>query len=134
MGKAGAAGGRKGLAQDFGEATRRVIYNRLNKHRASIDNAVNLEVGDFHARWLIVEPIWIPLTESILINRSACVWNSVLDGFGNNDPGKERASGQRTRWDTVHPGRHYAVGAPGRKQDTAESLVQDAQTWIAQRI
>ena len=44
---------------------------------------------------LSVDDIWIPLTESLLIERFKLVWNRVLDGFGNQDPGKER-NGKRS--------------------------------------
>jgi hypothetical protein len=36
------------------------------------------------------------------------VWNRVLDGFGNHTPGAGRFKQQRSRWDTLHPGRSWA--------------------------
>lgn len=50
----------------------------------------------------------IPLGESLLIERFQPLWNVVVDGFGNHDPGSGRYSGQRPLWDMVHPGRPWA--------------------------
>lgn len=33
----------------------------------------------------------------------------VLDGFGIHDPGKGRHRGKRSLWDTLHPGRKFAL-------------------------
>lgn len=37
------------------------------------------------------------------------LWNMLLDGFGNHDPGKGRYKQQRAPWDMVHPGRPWAA-------------------------
>lgn len=133
VGKAIPSGGRKGTVA-LGSVTGKYLYNRLNEHAETLVAATNLGVQDFYARWLVVEPIWIPLTETLMINRSACVWNAVVEGFGNHDPGKNRHGGQRTKWDTMHPGRWWAEkGTPSTKW-TVETLTQESQTWITQRI
>ncbi len=36
------------------------------------------------------------------------VWNRALDGFGNKDPGRRRATQYRSPWDLLHPGRRFA--------------------------
>lgn len=107
VGKAVPAGARKGgvgMDVEHGLALR----NRLNEHAESISAAKNLELSDFHCRFLVVDDIWIPLTESLLIERFKPVWNRVLDGFGNHDPGKGRHSGKMPPWDCLHPGRAWA--------------------------
>jgi hypothetical protein len=48
------------------------------------------------------------LGESLLIQRHRPVWNSVIDGFGNHDPGAGRRKGAMPSWDTLHPGRSWA--------------------------
>ncbi len=68
----------------------------------------NLDLADFSCRHLVVEDIWIPLGEALLIERFQPLWNVVVDGFGNHDPGAGRHSGQRPLWDVVHPGRPWA--------------------------
>jgi hypothetical protein len=102
VGKADPPGGRKGLNV---ATTSRKLYERLSEHRRSVTQASNLAVEDFYFRWLVVEPIWVPLGEAILLQKFSPVWNSVLDGFGNHDPGSGRVDGELSLWDTLHPGR-----------------------------
>ena len=107
VGKAVPAGARKGglgLNVDHGLA----LYNRLNEHSESVKAAENLNLEDFRCRFLVVDDIWIPLAESLMIARFSPVWNRVLDGFGNHDPGRGRYSGKMPFWDCVHPGRSWA--------------------------
>lgn len=107
VGKAVPAGARKGgfsLSVDHGKA----LLNRLYDHADSIDAAENLDIEDFSCRFLVVDDIWIPLAESLLIEKFAPVWNRVLDGFGNHDPGRGRHAGKRSPWDCIHPGREWA--------------------------
>jgi len=119
IGKAVPAGARKGglgLDVEHGQA----LYKRLSEHAESIKAAQNLEISDFHCRFLVVDDIWIPLAESMLIERFAPVWNRVLDGFGNHDPGKGRHQGMVPQWDTLHPGRVWAA----RLQPCSQSVEQ----------
>lgn len=105
-GKAIPAGARKG-----GRAPRPrglALYRRLVEHGASCAHATNLDIEDFSCRYLVVEDIWIPLGESLLIERFQPLWNRVIDGFGNHDPGGGRHAGQRPLWDVLHPGRPWA--------------------------
>ena len=44
----------------------------------------------------------------MLIERFQPVWNRVLDGFGNHDPGKGRYNQQKSPWDCLHNGRPWA--------------------------
>lgn len=107
VGKAVPAGARKGgmgLDVDHGMA----LFKRLSEHSESVTDAENLNLQDFRCRFLVVDDIWIPLAESLMIEKFAPVWNRVLDGFGNHDPGKGRHSGKMPYWDCVHPGREWA--------------------------
>ena len=106
-GKAVPEGARKGglgLDVPLGE----FLYKRLKEHRKSIEAANNLSIAHFYCRFLVVDDIWIPLGESLLIERTRPLWNIVLDGFGNHDPGGGRYNQQRSAWDVVHPGRQWA--------------------------
>jgi hypothetical protein len=85
-----------------------VLYNRLAEHAESIQAARNLSVEDFACRYLVVDDIWIPLGESLLIEMFSPIWNHLVDGFGNHDPGKGRYQQQRAPWDVLHPGRNWA--------------------------
>lgn len=107
VGKAIPKGGRKGgISADAGKGT--ALRDRLRQHAASIEQATNLELGDFHCRCLVVDDIWIPLGENMLIEIFQPIWNIVIDGFGNKDPGNRRATQYRSPWDVLHPGRLFA--------------------------
>lgn len=84
------------------------LHRRLTEHATSIEQARNLDLADFACRWLVLEPVWIGLTEQILIERYAPVWNNVVKGFGNHHQGRSRVGQQRSQWDTLHPGRPWA--------------------------
>ena len=107
VGKAVPPGARKGnfgLNIDPGQA----LYKRLKEHAESIRQTSNLNIKDFHCRYIVVDDIWIPLGEALLIARFSPIWNKIIDGFGNHDPGKGRYQQLRSRWDTLHPGRSWA--------------------------
>lgn len=108
VGKAVPEGARKGgLGLDYPAG--RVLFKRLTEHAKSIEQATNLNSGDFSCRHLIVDDIWIPLGESLLIERFRPLWNLAVDGFGNHDPGGRRAAQNISPWDVLHPGRPWAV-------------------------
>ena len=108
VGKAVPPGARKG---GFGldETPSDVLYRRLKEHADSIQPATNLKLEDFHCRFLVVDDIGIPLGEALLITMYSPLWNRLLDGFGNHDPGAGRYNQQRSPWDVVHPGRAWAA-------------------------
>lgn len=85
------------------------LHKRLKEHAESVNAATNLELDAFYCRFLVVEDIWIPLGESLLIAKFAPVWNSVVTGFGNHNPGSGRHAGARPLWDQLHPGRPWAL-------------------------
>lgn len=122
VGKAVPAGARKGNI-GFSENQGKALFNRLSEHAESIIAAQNLAIGDFTCRYIAVDDIWIPLAETILIDLFKPVWNVVVDGFGNHDPGKGRHRQQRSAWDTIHPGRAWAARLePNRR--TKEEIEQ----------
>ncbi|MCD4728885.1 MAG: Eco29kI family restriction endonuclease [Pirellulales bacterium] len=108
VGKAIPAGARRG-GLGLGTSPGRALYNRLAKHADSIRQAENLDLVDFACRYLVVDDIWIPLGESLLIHKFSPIWNTCLDGFGNHDPGAGRYKQQRSPWDMIHPGRAWAM-------------------------
>lgn len=116
VGKAVPPGARKGgfgLNSDPKEA----LYKRLKEHAESIAQSENLELRDFYCRYLVVDDIWIPLGESLLIANFSPIWNQIIDGFGNHDPGSGRYNQLRSRWDTLHPGRKWALKCKERPED-----------------
>lgn len=130
VGKAVPAGARKGghgLDAEPGMA----LFNRLCDHAKSISEADNLEADSFFCRFLAVDDIWIPLAESLLIERFSPLWNRVLDGFGNHDPGKGRYNQQKSPWDTLHPGRIWANKLQPNASDK-QTIVAQVASFISQ--
>ena len=107
VGKAVPRGRRKGGILS-GDKQNRALSTRLVQHAKSIKEATNLDLDDFQCRYLVVDDIWIPLGESLLIERYAPLWNKLIDGFGNHDPGSGRRNQARSPWDVLHPGRPWA--------------------------
>lgn len=128
VGKAVPAGGRRGNL-DLSVSPGTVLLNRLSEHHDSVDQAENLNIEDFSCRFLVVDDIWIPLAESLLIRRFRPLWNSVLDGFGNHDPGSGRYNQQKSPWDCVHPGRSWAKHLRPNATDT-QQFVERIQQFM----
>ena len=104
-GKAIPPGSRRG---GEGDVTAPALQRRIREHQRSIEQASNLDVKDFKYRYLAIVPTWINLAERFIIQHYQPVWNACLDGFGDHDPGSGRYSGERSWWDTLHPGRSWA--------------------------
>lgn len=127
VGKAVPAGARKGGGT--GLIGGRPLFCRLAEHAESIRAVESLNIDDFSCRFLVVDDIWIPLGESLLIARYAPVWNALIDGFGNHDPGSGRYNGMRPRWDVLHPGRGWAVKCKERLEE-ASTIARDVETYL----
>lgn len=91
------------------------LHERLREHAGSIDRAKNLRLQDFVCRYLVVTPLWITMAERFLIEHYRPIWNVVLDGFGNHDPGSGRYKGVITWSDALHPGRTWAAKLEQRR-------------------
>jgi hypothetical protein len=114
VGKAARKGGRKGgFLSDIPPG--KALYNRLVQHHAqSITEAQNLEIDDFFCRYLLTEEVFMPLCESLLIDRYTPIWNTVIEGFGIKVTGKNREQ-QISPWDILHPGRRGRGVKPNKK-------------------
>ncbi len=119
VGRAMPAGGRTGLV-GLDASPGRKLYERLRQHHNSVKTVKSLDERDFRCRYLVVDDIWIPLAERLLIGHYRPLWNGVVDGFGIHAPGGTpggttgRAGQQKSAWDTLHPGRAFAKGRPTR--------------------
>lgn len=121
----GARRGNFGLGVDPGAA----LFSRIRQHASSVDQVENLDLSDFWCRFLVVDDIWIPLGENLLIAKYAPLWNRLVDGFGNHDPGSGRYDQQRSRWDVLHPGRSWAMRCRERPE-TKEQLIIEVSTYL----
>ncbi len=128
VGKAIPVGGRKGTALPDTSKSK-ALFNRLREHADTIAATANLDLADFTCRHLVVDDIWIPLGESLLITQFSPLWNSLVDGFGNHDPGAGRYKGLRPRWDVLHPGRLWAEKCQPR-QETEQNIQGDIEEFL----
>lgn len=106
-----------------------ILYQRLREHIRSIQQAANLQVSDFRCQFMIlggVESDLVVPVEAELIRRCRPLWNSVIDGFGNHDPGSGRYNQARSEWDVLHPGRLWAARLTGEspRLEDVEAKVQ----------
>jgi Eco29kI restriction endonuclease len=106
VGKAVPAGGRKGLTDQTRRT--RALWKRVDEHRDSVEQTEDLAAADFAVRYLVADELFIPMAERLMIRGFAPVWNLVVDGFGNHDPGAKRRDGARPPWDELHPGRWWS--------------------------
>lgn len=118
--------------QTVTEQTNQDPWGRIKSHRESISQAENLELDDFSIKFLALAPVWVPLAEVISIRDNTPVWNTILDGFGCHASGRGRGTLQRSKWDTLHPGRPWA--AKLRENPVSrEQLEDEALTFLRQR-
>jgi len=92
------------------------LHHRLREHSNSIAHASNLNPKDFMCRFVIFEgdgSDMISTVEAALIKITRPLWNTVVDGFGNHDPGKGRYEQALSGWDVIHPGRPWAEKCKG---------------------
>jgi hypothetical protein len=125
VGKAVHAGSRKG-GEGFDTPHGYSLCKRLEEHGDSIKAVTNLKFSDFRCRWLVVDEVFIPLGESMLISHFRPLWNLVVDGFGNHPPGKGRIHGKKPMWDVLHPGRKWAdeLGASVTRADVLARIAE----------
>lgn len=131
VGKADPPGGRKGGLPDT-LSVAASLRNRLMKHGRTIASADNLNVDHFFCRFLLVNHLWLDLAENMMITRFAPIWNTLIDGFGNNDPGKGRYAQLVSRWDVLHPGRSWAVRCAPR-QETVDTISREVADYLRSR-
>jgi len=132
VGKAVPAGARKGgLGLDIAPGT--VMFRRLAEHANTIDQSSNLTLSDFFCRYLVVDDIWIPLGESLLIESFSPVWNKLIDGFGNHAPGSGRGNQQCSAWDVLHPGRQWAKNLPPNRK-SSEAILKSVSSFFEKHL
>ncbi len=104
------------------------LYSRLTEHCRSISAASELKLPHFKCRFVLFENIEADLVvpvEAGLIRKYKPIWNTIVDGFGNHDPGKGRYNQAKSEWDVLHPGRVWAErckGTPPDIQNTQEKV------------
>ncbi|MFZ2901209.1 MAG: Eco29kI family restriction endonuclease [Saprospiraceae bacterium] len=111
IGKAVPGGWRQARVEKIDGKVNHELFRRLLEHEKSIHQAKNLKIEDFTCRFMILEGVetnLIGTVEAALIRHYKPMWNSVVDGFGNHDPGSGRYNQAKSDWDVLHPGRPWA--------------------------
>lgn len=108
VGRAVPKGARKGLVEAEESRRSKALWSRLDEHRESIEQVRNLDVEHFRCRWLVADMLFVPMAERLMIQTYRPLWNVLIDGFGNHDPGSGRYNQERAPWDTLHEGRYWA--------------------------
>ncbi len=99
------------------------LNNRIREHGRSINFGEGLDESDFFCRFMILEEKEVDLigtVEAALIRKYQPIWNTLIDGFGNHDPGKGRYNQAKSDWDVCHPGRPWADKCQGTYTDQEE--------------
>ena len=128
VGKAVPEGWRQGRLQS--DSASEKLSLRLNEHARSIKDGADLAINEFQCRFIIlngVESDLISTVESALIRKFTPLWNAVVDGFGNHDPGSGRYDQAKSEWDILHPGRTFATrlrGTSAPKQQILDKIAR----------
>lgn len=89
------------------------LCGRLTDHRKNIGKAsASLDLADFELRSLVVQSGWETAAEDYLIHLFRPIWNSetnILYGLGKHGDSATTRANKRSPWDTLHPGRAWAV-------------------------
>jgi hypothetical protein len=125
IGKAVPRGWRQARVKSLSDAATHELYGRLSEHAKSIAIGDGIDVYDYHCRFMILEDresTLIGTVEAALIQKYRPIWNSLIDGFGNHDPGKGRYEQAKSDWDVCHPGRKWAEKCNGVHGDRTSLL------------
>ncbi len=109
------------------------LFSRLREHMRSIERGASLQTDDFRCRLMILQgalsDLIVPV-ESELIRKHKPLWNSIVDGFGNHDPGSGRYDQAPSEWDVLHPGRLW-VGRLTGEPPSRKNILAKIQRYFA---
>ncbi|MCC6795307.1 MAG: Eco29kI family restriction endonuclease [Candidatus Hydrogenedentes bacterium] len=104
------------------------LYIRLTDHLRSIRAATNLSDSDFDIRCLVVKSAWQSTAETYLISHFKPIWNNevkICFGFGKHGDSAKTRGNKVSPWDTVHPGRSWAIKAGNFPNDKTAAQILD---------
>ncbi len=108
------------------------LFRRLTEHAKSINSATNLKLNNFSCRYIILsgeEANLISSVEAYIIRKYKPLWNNIIDGFGNHDPGKGRSGQKKSEWDIIHPGRAWVNKLTGVSV-SKEKILKKIETYM----
>lgn len=130
VGKAVPPGWRTARAR---ESTTPDLCHRLQEHARSIRQVSDIALKDFCCRFMFLtqeESDLVVPVEAEMIRRWRPLWNTVVDGFGNHDPGAGRYNQARSEWDILHPGRTWASRLTG-KSPVLENILERVKKFLS---
>jgi hypothetical protein len=136
LGKAVPKGWRQARAEDIVGQNTTELYSRIRQHANSISAVSNLNIDDFACRFMIFEGSssdMIGTLEAAVIKWKRPLWNTLLDGFGNHDPGKGRYQQAKSDWDVLHPGRSWAKKCLG-KTPTRKAILSRIEKFLSEIV
>jgi len=86
------------------------LYRRLERWYNILDEVDNLTPEQFTCRYLLLDKLYLPEGKEEVRRQFMPLWNVYLKGHGNNDLGITHGAQERSRFDTVHPGRSGTRG------------------------
>lgn len=129
VGKAVPRGWRQGRTSSS-DALSYELHNRIREHGRSIELAKSLQIASFYCRFIILEGKegdLIGAVEAALIRKYQPIWNTLIDGFGNHDPGSGRYQQAKSDWDVCHSGRAWAGKCKGEANPKAKLITSISQ-------
>ena len=125
VGKAVPKGWRQARSFDDTLNPSRELISRLREHGRSISLVTDLALCDFLCRFVIFEAEATEMMSTVdaaLIKLNNPLWNSVVDGFGNHDPGSGRYEQAKSDWDLLHEGRVWANKCKGTHKEKSNII------------
>jgi hypothetical protein len=114
------------------------LWKRVREHANSIKEVEdhcrkmglkdNLKLGDFAFRYLVTASGWQIAAEAHLVSLFRPIWNketSVVQGIGKHGDASETRVNERSRWDTLHPGREWATHAGNKANRLSAGQIKD---------
>jgi len=133
IGKAVPIGWRQARSSNSSDTPTYELCHRIGEHGRSLEQGAGLKQNDFRCRFMILEGAesdLIGTVEAALIRSYRPIWNTLIDGFGNHDPGSGRYEQARSDWDVCHPGRSWAQKCKG-KHKTKTELLRRIETFMS---
>lgn len=127
VGKAVPKGWRQSKSSNQESISSKELFSRIKEHARSLTFGEGLVLDEFSCRFMIFNQEgsdMISTIEAALIKLNKPLWNTVIDGFGNRDPGSGRYEQAKSDWDVMHVGRAWAEKCKGQSKAKASVMTK----------
>lgn len=100
------------------------LWGRINEHRksiAAVSGQGGIDVEDFEIRYLVTASGFEVNAENLLIQYFKPIWNKetkICFGIGKHGDDAKTRRNKKSPWDTLHPGRKWALASEELKTPT----------------